>query len=84
MLDIFKRGRKPDFINELGVKWWKQPLPSRVKTAKLKKQIRWFYIEVPHEEVATHLILRDDEIIFESQQLDSVYSFLDLLPIIEE
>ena len=84
-IDFFKNGRKPDFVNEKGFKWWNQDKLSlnyeRDKNLK-KKGYRWYYVESEDGKEKIHIILRNNDIVYEHTNLESIGVFLDCMTIV--
>ena len=79
---VFTENREPDFVNDIGLKWWLQkPLP-RVAEILQEKEIRWYYVENEDKSIKKHLILERNEIIKEETQLEAVGAYLDMLAMI--
>ena len=80
MLDTFER--EPDFVNELGVKWWKDHHTTNYAQKEdrngTKLDVVCFYIEEPTGRRTRVLISKAGEIIEEDQSLEGLAIKIDV------
>lgn len=79
---------KPDFINELGVKWWFDPDTTQWARKKNKNGIALldvycFFIEKP-DGYRSRVLTRNDVDIYESQSLEAIVQHIDILKFLEQ
>lgn len=75
--DMFPFESKPDFVNDVGIKWWLY----KGMTEKLHKG-QVFNVEFPSGE-RQRVILQDGNIVYETQDIDSLCCRIDVLNLIE-
>jgi len=80
IIDIFET--EPEFINELGVKWWRDIETTRYAQSPDKNginlQVICFFIEEPNGRKTRVLVNKDREIIEETQKLEEMGTKIDV------
>jgi len=78
---LFWENKEPDFINELGVKWWIDH--DTMKFTKLNNKYQIFVIN--NNDMITRVITDNEKqtIVYESQQLEAIGAFCDILNFME-
>lgn len=74
---------EPDFVNELGVKWWQDRHTTEYAQAKdahgtSLEAIGWF-VELPHGARTRLLLGKNGELLAEGQALDDIGTKIDVL-----
>ncbi|MDD5650451.1 MAG: hypothetical protein PHF86_08565 [Candidatus Nanoarchaeia archaeon] len=79
---LWWENQEPDFINEKGIKWWIDY--NTIKYCKLLN--KYIIYVVKDNDYITRVIVDNEkkEIIFESQQLDAIACFCDVLKLYEK
>lgn len=71
----------PDFVNDKGVKWWREDtITAHAKARGLQGIQAWRIEETSGTQ--SYVLTEGDEVIYSSQQLDAVGVHLDLLYLI--
>ena len=72
--------KKPDFINEQGVKWWADKDETHYARHKLGTDAVVWYVEETDGR-RTRLLTENNEILHECQTIDGMASYVDILAI---
>ena len=76
--DFYKKGRDPDFINDIGTKWWRQETHfNKEKSENLEsKGYSCWYVETIDDD-RNHVVIKNEEIVFSTKQLEAVAVWID-------
>jgi len=84
---IFVDRGNPDFVNEKGVKWWRDKLLTEHATradsfgTALPDHVAWL-IEEPNGR-RTYLLTADGDVLAESQQLETIACKIDIIKLLK-
>jgi hypothetical protein len=87
--NLFESGKRaPDFINDIGVKWWFDKEITAWATrpdqyGTVLKDVKCYLIEEPNG-IRTRIILQKGEIVYESHLVESIACALDLMKFFEQ
>ncbi|MCK5607751.1 hypothetical protein KAR91_38065 [Candidatus Pacearchaeota archaeon] len=80
-LDFFNSNREPDFVNELGVKWWRQKTHiNQEKSDKLEaKGFSSWYTENEKGDDKNLIVLKGEDIVKVSSGIEVIGVFMDAM-----
>lgn len=68
----------PDFVNETGVKWWRDSVTNSYAKFKGIENAQGFLIELP-DGYKTRVLIVDDELVAEDQSIEGLGGKIDQL-----
>jgi len=71
----------PDFVNELGVKWWFETTLTRYAFSKGNVGVRVWTVELP-DGYKTRLLTKDGKVLEDDQSLDGLCMKIDIIGLI--
>lgn len=78
--------RKPDFINEAGVRWWNSPFLTSYAVSSGFKDLRCFMTEriVNNTPIREYVVTDDNEVLHTTQSFEGVAVWIDIQKLIDK